>query len=160
MMLHLVVFALAAVSSALNNGFTRPPMGWSALYGAPFSTVNETIVREAALGLAQGGWVEAGYHYVTLDDWSVMRRKERQGHVRRKETGWIRSRPRACDELLKRPRTCDPTLPTTTTRPATIRYAERGPDGRLQGIPSKFPAGIRATSDFVHSLGLRFGVYV
>ena len=92
---------------AIDNGFTRPPMGWSALYGAPFSTVNEAIVQDAAAGLAAGGWASAGYKYVVLDDW----------------------------------------------------YAERGPDGRMRATNATFPHGIRATSDYIHSLGLKFGVY-
>lgn len=98
---------LAAGTHALDNGFTRPPMGWSALYGAPFSTVNETIVRMAAQGLVSGGFQAAGYAYVNLDDW----------------------------------------------------YAERGPDGTLRALPSKFPSGMPALSRAIHALGMRFGVY-
>jgi hypothetical protein len=44
-------------------------MGWSALYGAPFHNVNETIVETAAAGLASGGLSAAGYEYIVLDDW-------------------------------------------------------------------------------------------
>jgi hypothetical protein len=91
----------------MRTSFVRPPLGWSALYGAPFSTVNETIVRIAAQGLVDGGFAAAGYEYVNLDDW----------------------------------------------------YAERGPDGRIRGIPSTFPSGMNATSAFIHGLGLKFGVY-
>ena len=46
--------ALVAPAVTLDNGFTRPPLGWSALYGAPFSQVNETICRTAAQGLVDG----------------------------------------------------------------------------------------------------------
>jgi alpha-galactosidase len=60
---------LPLLVSALDNGFTRPPMGWSALYGAPFGSVNETIVMDAAAGLKASGLLAAGYEYVTLDDW-------------------------------------------------------------------------------------------
>ena len=102
-----VVAAATATCSAIDNGFTRPPLGWSALYGAPFSNVNEEIVQGAAAGLASGGWASAGYEYVVLDDW----------------------------------------------------YAERGPDGRMRGTNTTFPHGLRATSDYIHSLGLKFGVY-
>jgi hypothetical protein len=38
-------------------------------------------------------------------------------------------------------------------------YAERGPDGRMRGTNNTFPHGVRATSDFVHAQGLKFGVY-
>jgi hypothetical protein len=34
----------ASAGFTINNGITLPPMGWSALYGAPFGKVNETIV--------------------------------------------------------------------------------------------------------------------
>lgn len=56
-------------SHALDNGFTRPPLGWSALYGAPFSQVTEAIVRAASQGLVDGGFARAGYAYVIIDDW-------------------------------------------------------------------------------------------
>jgi alpha-galactosidase len=36
---------------------------------------------------------------------------------------------------------------------------ERNADGTLQPDPHKFPLGIRAVADYVHSLGLRFGIY-
>ena len=69
----LLALCLARCAQSLDNGFTRPPMGWSALYGAPFSTVNESIVRQAAQGLAAGGFAAAGYEYVVLDDWYATR---------------------------------------------------------------------------------------
>jgi alpha-galactosidase len=36
---------------------------------------------------------------------------------------------------------------------------ERGPDGRLVPDPDKFPSGISGTADYVHSLGLKLGIY-
>ena len=42
-------------------GFKLPAMGWSALYGAPFGAVNETIVAVAAEGLKSSGLLAAGY---------------------------------------------------------------------------------------------------
>jgi alpha-galactosidase len=36
---------------------------------------------------------------------------------------------------------------------------ERGPDGRLRADESKFPDGIKALADYVHSKGLKFGIY-
>ena len=73
MLAFLVPLLLASSALALDNGFTRPPLGWSALYGAPFGTVNETIVRDAAQGLVAGGFAAAGYSYVVLDDWFAAR---------------------------------------------------------------------------------------
>lgn len=65
----------AAVGSAvaLDNGFTSPPMGWSALYGAPFNQVNETMLVRAAEGLKASGLAAKGYEYVTIDDWWATR---------------------------------------------------------------------------------------
>ncbi|PNF24276.1 Alpha-N-acetylgalactosaminidase [Cryptotermes secundus] len=36
---------------------------------------------------------------------------------------------------------------------------ERGSDGRLQPDPQRFPSGIKALADYIHSLGLKFGIY-
>jgi hypothetical protein len=69
----MMLIALAGGALALDNGFSAPPMGWSALYGAPFGAVNETVVLEAARGLKASGLLAAGYSYVTLDDWFAER---------------------------------------------------------------------------------------
>ena len=37
--------------------------------------------------------------------------------------------------------------------------AGRDKDGRLIADPKKFPSGIKALSDYIHSLGLKFGIY-
>ncbi len=36
---------------------------------------------------------------------------------------------------------------------------ERGADGRLEADPEKFPHGMKAVADYVHSKGLKFGMY-
>ncbi|XP_069680372.1 alpha-N-acetylgalactosaminidase-like [Periplaneta americana] len=36
---------------------------------------------------------------------------------------------------------------------------ERDSEGRLQPDPNRFPSGIKALADYVHSLGLKFGIY-
>jgi alpha-galactosidase len=36
---------------------------------------------------------------------------------------------------------------------------DRDAQGALQPDPSKFPDGIAAVADYVHSLGLKFGIY-
>jgi alpha-galactosidase len=71
-----VLVALASatvVVTALDNGFDSPPMGWSALYGAPFNSVNETMLVRAAEGLKASGLAAKGYEYITIDDWWAMR---------------------------------------------------------------------------------------
>ena len=36
---------------------------------------------------------------------------------------------------------------------------ERSPDGQLQADPKRFPHGIKALADYIHSKGLKFGIY-
>ena len=36
---------------------------------------------------------------------------------------------------------------------------ERGADGRIVPDPEKFPSGMKALADYVHSKGLKFGMY-
>jgi alpha-galactosidase len=36
---------------------------------------------------------------------------------------------------------------------------QRGPDGKLMPNPERFPSGIKALADYIHSKGLRFGLY-
>ena len=36
---------------------------------------------------------------------------------------------------------------------------ERDEDGKLQADPDRFPSGIPALADYVHGLGLKFGIY-
>ena len=56
------LLALFPAALGLNNGLSqKPPMGWSALYGAPFMNVNETILKAAADGLNASGLLAAGY---------------------------------------------------------------------------------------------------
>jgi len=73
--LSLLVPALSFMPAvlAIDNGFKTPAMGWSALYGAPFGTVNETKVVRAAQGLRSSGLLAAGYNRVNLDDWYAVR---------------------------------------------------------------------------------------
>ena len=65
--------AVTTACSALDNGFDSPPMGWSALYGAPFNSVNETMLVRAAEGLKASGLAAKGYEYITIDDWWATR---------------------------------------------------------------------------------------
>merc|ERR1719351_684556 len=36
---------------------------------------------------------------------------------------------------------------------------KRSPEGKLQPDPKRFPSGIPALADYVHKLGLKFGIY-
>ena len=79
---------IVSLISAIDNGFTRPPLGWSALYGAPFSTVNEAIVQAAGQGLVTGGFAAAGYTFVVLDDWVGTQRERKRKAARAAGRGW------------------------------------------------------------------------
>ena len=37
--------------------------------------------------------------------------------------------------------------------------ADRGEDGNLQVDTTKFPSGMNALTDYIHSLGLKAGIY-
>lgn len=72
-MLPILFTATAAtvVSAIGPPEFLTPARGWSALYGAPFKIVNETIMKLAADGLNSSGLLDYGYEYVSLDDWYI-----------------------------------------------------------------------------------------
>ena len=38
-------------------------------------------------------------------------------------------------------------------------HGERDPHGDIQADPQRFPSGIKALADYVHSKGLKFGIY-
>lgn len=38
-------------------------------------------------------------------------------------------------------------------------HGPRLPNGTITSDPVKFPSGIKALADYVHSLGLKFGIY-
>ena len=46
-----ILALVVGLATALDNGFTKPPMGWSALYGAPFGSVNETLFSALRIAL-------------------------------------------------------------------------------------------------------------
>lgn len=85
-----------------------PPMGWNS-WNTFYTNINEALIRSMADVMAEGGYRQAGYEYLIIDD------------------GWS----------LK----------------------ERDKDGRLAADPEKFPHGIKAAADYVHSKGLKFGMY-
>ena len=101
--------ALPRAVDALNNGLVRtPPMGWmSWMYYT--TDVSEAIIKGVADELAAGGYRDAGYEYVCIDD------------------GWSTSRDATTHELI--------------------------------ADPKKFPSGMKALADYVHSKGLKFGMY-
>ncbi|ELU14039.1 hypothetical protein CAPTEDRAFT_154474 [Capitella teleta] len=121
MMLRLLLFVLLVPSPALglDNGLARtPPMGWldwerfrcnTDCVNYPDTCIGEKLFKDMADEMSSGGYLEAGYEYVNIDDC------------------WLAK--------------------------------ERGPDGRLRADPDRFPSGIKGLADYVHSKGLKLGIY-
>lgn len=84
-----------------------PPMGWMSwnLFG---SKINEDLIKEMADAMVSGGFRDAGYQYIFIDDCWQGGRDNRNNII---------------------------------------------PD------PQKFPHGIKALADYVHSKGLKLGIY-
>ena len=56
---------------ALDNGFTRPALGWSSWYAAPHgSQVTDAFVRASAKALVSSGLAKKGYVYVNVTHYS------------------------------------------------------------------------------------------
>ncbi|XP_055046661.2 alpha-N-acetylgalactosaminidase [Misgurnus anguillicaudatus] len=87
----ILIFALSAVTFALDNGLMRtPPMGWLAweryrcdtnCKDDPQNCISEKLFMDMADRLSEDGWRELGYVYVNIDDcWSLMQRDD-QGRL-------------------------------------------------------------------------------
>ncbi|XP_048243984.1 alpha-N-acetylgalactosaminidase-like [Haliotis rufescens] len=107
------------LTAALDNGLAlTPPMGWLAWTrfrcnidcdNDPDNCISERLFRTMTDLLVSGGYKDAGYEYLCVDDC------------------WLAE--------------------------------ERTADGALQGDPKRFPSGMKALGDYVHSKGLKFGIY-
>ena len=84
-----------------------PPMGWMT-WNLFQGNINEQLIRETADAMVEGGFRDAGYEYIFIDDL------------------WQGGRDRQNNMI---------------------------PD------PEKFPNGIKALADYVHSKGLKLGIY-
>ena len=74
----------------------------------PDTCIGERLFRTMADGMVRGGWVDAGFTSIQIDDcWSAAERR----------------------------------------------------DGRLVADPVRFPSGIKALADYVHSKGMQLGIY-
>ncbi|XP_078519154.1 alpha-N-acetylgalactosaminidase-like isoform X2 [Lissotriton helveticus] len=110
---------LAVPCFTLDNGLVQtPPMGWMSweryrcntdCKRDPENCISEHLFKSMADRMAEDGWKELGYQYVSIDDcWSLK---------------------------------------------------ERDSQGRLQPDPERFPSGMKALADYVHSRGLKLGIY-
>lgn len=114
-----VAVAWTGLASALDNGLAlTPPMGWLAwerfrcnvdCVNDPHNCISQNLFMQMAVAMVEGGYLNAGYDMISLDDC------------------WLAK--------------------------------ERDEQGLLQPDPSRFPSGIPALANFVHSMGLKFGIY-
>ena len=104
----LLLSSLFASAQTPRNQLTpRPPMGWMT-WNLFQGNINEQLIRETADAMVEGGFRDAGYEYIFIDDlWQGGR--DRQNNII--------------------------------------------PD------PKKFPNGMKALADYVHSKGLKLGIY-
>lgn len=104
----LLLSSLFASAQTPRNQLTpKPPMGWMT-WNLFQGNINEQLIRETADAMVEGGFRDAGYEYIFIDDlWQGGR--DRQNNII--------------------------------------------PD------PEKFPNGIKALADYVHSKGLKLGIY-
>ena len=87
---------------------SKPPMGWNS-WNTFGPDISDKLIRETADAMIEGGYLDAGYEYLVIDDcWSERERDE---------------------------------------------------NGRLVPDHIKFPNGMKAVADYVHSKGLKFGMY-
>lgn len=104
----LLLSSLFTTAQTPRNQLTpRPPMGWMT-WNLFQGNINEQLIRETADAMVEGGFRDAGYEYIFIDDlWQGGR--DRQNNII--------------------------------------------PD------PEKFPNGMKALADYVHSKGLKLGIY-
>lgn len=104
----LLLSSLFTTAQTPRNQLTpKPPMGWMT-WNLFQGNINEQLIRETADAMVEGGFRDAGYEYIFIDDlWQGGR--DRQNNII--------------------------------------------PD------PEKFPNGIKALADYVHSNGLKLGIY-
>ena len=97
----------SAQTTPRNQLTPTPPMGWMT-WNLFQGNINEQLIRETADAMVEGGFRDAGYKYIFIDDL------------------WQGGRDRHNNMI---------------------------PD------PVKFPNGIKALADYVHSKGLKLGIY-
>ncbi|PFX17505.1 Alpha-N-acetylgalactosaminidase [Stylophora pistillata] len=104
---------------SLDNGLAlTPPMGWmdwerfrcnTDCKNDPDNCIGEKLFMDMASRMAEDGFKDVGYEYVSIDDC------------------WMSH--------------------------------NRTADGQLQPDPARFPSGMKALADYIHSKGLKLGIY-
>ena len=91
----LLLSALAPPTQALNNGVARtPPLGWLSWQryrcnmnctADPDNCFSEKLIKKTIDAMAAGGYKEAGYEYVNLDDCWQAEKRDATGHLQANE---------------------------------------------------------------------------
>lgn len=109
-----------------------PPMGWSTWDGYG-TRVSESDVKSIADIIASSGMRELGYEYILIDEgWEYLLANENDSFRQELDGSWIRT----SDNMVV-----------------------RNSDGIIQVDAAKFPNGMAALSEYVHSKGLKLGIY-
>ena len=109
--LSAVLFAsslsVSAQSTPRNQLTPTPPMGWMT-WNLFQGDISDKLIRETADAMVEGGYVDAGYKYIFIDD---------------------------------------------------LWQGGRDVHNNMIPDPKKFPNGIKALADYVHSKGMKLGIY-
>ncbi|KAK2548693.1 Alpha-N-acetylgalactosaminidase [Acropora cervicornis] len=126
--IFLITVKAYTIVTSLDNGLAlTPPMGWMAwerfrcninCKDDPENCISEKLFMEMADHMAEDGFKEAGYTYISID------------------TGCGNHKLQDC-----------------------WASHNRTSDGQLQPDPERFPSGIPALARYIHSKGLKLGIY-
>ena len=99
--------SVSAQSTPRNQLTPTPPMGWMT-WNLFQGDISDKLIRETADAMVEGGYVDAGYKYIFIDD---------------------------------------------------LWQGGRDVHNNMIPDPKKFPNGIKALADYVHSKGMKLGIY-
>ena len=99
--------SISAQSTPRNQLTPTPPMGWMT-WNLFQGDISDKLIRETADAMVEGGYVDAGYKYIFIDD---------------------------------------------------LWQGGRDVHNNMIPDPKKFPNGIKALADYVHSKGMKLGIY-
>jgi hypothetical protein len=137
--------ASAVTASAVTGSVAAtPPMGLNSWNGF-HCNVDERKMRAMADALVTTGLKDAGYSFVNIDDcWCV--------ELPSNSHQTVHSILLFCLSL------------NFSSVPHSIllfcpRQVQRSPNGTINADPARFPGGMKALADYIHGIGLKFGVY-
>eukprot|EP01051_Picozoa_sp_SAG22_P014403 SAG22_NODE_1745_length_3666_cov_1.403140_3_plen_152_part_00 len=122
----------------------------------PDNCISDKLVRQHADILAQPEWKAAGYSYVNIDG---ARTESCARPPARNCPRLPRALTRCC--VARPPSACPPSVRPSVCRPDPDCWSEwnRTAAGKLVPNAARFPQGMKALADYVHSKGLHLGTY-